>query len=356
MIYRIIFVNLKLLSTIHGKYMPQENIIISFEELKLQFKRVLEKEGFNISQAELIASIFAENNLSGKASHGLNRFPGFIDSVRKGYVKKNVEPEKISSFNSLEQWDGKFGAGPVNAMFCMRRAIELSKEFGTGCVALRNTSHWMCGGTYGWKAAEAGFIYISWTNAIPMMPPWGSSDPKLGNNPFVAAIPSPNGHIVLDFALTQYSYGTLEILKQQNKETEFEAGFDGKGNLTKDPTEVLKTKRGLPVGLWKGTGFSLVLDLLASILSGGNSSCRVGRQNIEMGVSQVYLAFNPSQPGVKEHAMEIINETIEDLHESNVIDKNEIYYPGETSAKKRKQYLKEGIPVNFLQWKQLLEM
>jgi len=99
-----------------------------------------------------------------------------------------------------------------------------------------------------------------------------------------------------------------------------------------------------------------VLDLLASVLSGGNSSCRVGRQNIEMGVSQVYLAFNPSQPGVKEHAMEIINETIEDLHSSAVLEKNEIYYPGETSAKKRKRYLKEGIPVNAVQWKQLLEM
>jgi len=82
----------------------------------------------------------------------------------------------------------------------------------------------------------------------------------------------------------------------------------------------------------------------------------VGKQNIEMGVSQVYIAFNPSQPGVKEHAIEIINETIKDLHESAVIDKNYIYYPGETSAKKRKQYLNEGIPVNSVQWKQLLEM
>ncbi len=336
--------------------MPRENTIVSFKELKLQFKRVLTKEGFHEEKAELLASVFAENNLSGKASHGLNRFSGFIDSVRKGYVKKNVEPEKISSLSSLEQWDGKFGAGPVNAMFCMQRAIELAKDFGIGCVALRNTNHWMCGGTYGWKAAEAGFIYISWTNAIPMMPPWGSLEPKLGNNPLVVAVPSPNGHIVLDFAMTQYSYGALEILKQKNKNTEYDAGFDSKGNLTKDPSEVLKTKGGLPIGLWKGAGFSLVLDLLASILSGGNSSYRVGKQNIEMGVSQVYIAFNPSLPGIKEHAMEIINETIEDLHSSTQIDKNEIYYPGETSAKKRKKYLKEGIPLNPVQWKQLLEM
>ena len=337
--------------------MPQDGIIrVNFEELKSQFKRVLIKEGFEDKQAELLSQVFAGNNLSGKESHGLNRFPAFIDSVRKGFVKKNVEPEKISSINAVEQWDGKSGAGPVNAMMCTGRAIELANEFGLGCVALKNTNHWMCGGTYGWKAADAGFIFISWTNAIPLMPPWSSPEPKLGNNPLVIAVPRENGHIVLDFAMTQYSYGQLEMLKLQNKKTGYDAGFDSEGNLTKDPSEVIKTKRALPIGLWKGAGLSLMLDLLASILSGGNSSSRIGKQKIETNVSQVFIAFSMIFPGIKEHAMEIINETINDLHSSKKLDKNEIYYPGEISTRKRKEYLKEGIPLNPVQWKQLLEM
>ncbi len=333
-----------------------ENTLVSFDELKQQFERVLVKEGFNVSHARLIAGIFAENDLSGKHSHGLNRFSGFIESVRKGYVVKNLEPVISSSFNALEQWDGRSGAGPVNAMRSMERALTLAGKFGVGCVALRNTNHWMCGGTYGRKAAEAGFIYISWTNAIPMMPPWGSSDPKLGNNPFVAAVPSSKGHVVLDFAMTQYSYGQLEILKQQNKSAAYDAGYNSGGSLTKDPSEVIKTKRALPVGLWKGAGFALVLDLIASILSGGNSSFKVGKLGADTGVSQVYIAFDPSLPGVKEHALEIINETIDDLHSSGAIDKNEILYPGESSASKREKYLKEGIPLNSAQWNVLLKM
>ncbi len=336
--------------------MPSEEIRINIEELKSQFKRVLLKEGFNDKQAELLSQVFAENNLSGKESHGLNRFPGFIDSVRKGFVKKNVEPEKFSGLNAVEQWDGKSGAGPVNAVLCTERAIELAKEFGLGCVALRNTNHWMCGGTYGWKAAEAGFALISWTNAIPLMPPWGSDEPKLGNNPLVIAIPREEGHIVLDIAMTQYSYGQLEMLKLRNKNTEFDAGFDSQGHLTKDPSEVIKTKRALPIGLWKGSGLSLVLDLLATVLSGGNSAYQIGAQKVETNVSQIFIAFDISSPEIKEHALKIINETLEDLHSSKQINKSMIYYPGETSGRKKKEYLKDGIPLNPAQWKQLLEM
>ena len=77
-------------------------------------------------------------------------------------------------------------------------------------MGLRNTNHWMRGGTYGWKAAEEGFLFMGWTNTMPNMPPWGGDTAALGNNPFVLAIPRPGGHIVLDMAMSQYSYGKLE--------------------------------------------------------------------------------------------------------------------------------------------------
>ena len=70
-----------------------------------------------------------------------------------------------------------------------RRAISIAKENGIGCVVLKNTNHWMRGGTYGWQAADAGCIGICFTNTIANMPPWGGKEPKLGNNPLVIAVP-----------------------------------------------------------------------------------------------------------------------------------------------------------------------
>jgi len=54
--------------------------------------------------------------------------------------------------------------------------------------------------------------------------------PKLGNNPLVIAIPKEDGHIVLDIAMTQYSYGQLEMLKLRNKNTDYDAGLIVKDN------------------------------------------------------------------------------------------------------------------------------
>ena len=88
--------------------------------------------------------------------------------------------------------------------------IELAKEFGIGCVALGNTNHWLRGGSYGWQAAEAGCVGICWTNTQPNMPAWGARDRRIGNNPFIMAVPREGGHVVVDIAMAQFSYGQMD--------------------------------------------------------------------------------------------------------------------------------------------------
>lgn len=61
-------------------------------------------------------------------------------------------------------------------------------------VALRNANHWMRGGSYGWQAAEKGYIGICWTNSIAVMPPWGSKECRIGTNPLIVAILIANHH------------------------------------------------------------------------------------------------------------------------------------------------------------------
>ena len=129
---------------------------IPFDTLCAEFLRVLSAVGFPPGRAETCARLFAENSRDGVASHGLNRFPAFVASVKNGRIDPKAEPIKIQSRNSYEVWDGRMGAGNLNASDCMGRAIALAKESGLGCVALRNTNHWMRGGSYGWQAADAG--------------------------------------------------------------------------------------------------------------------------------------------------------------------------------------------------------
>lgn len=75
----------------------------------------------------------------------------------------------------------------------------------------------MRGGTYGWQAADAGVIGICWTNTRPNLPPWGASDPRIGNNPLVIAVPRASGHVVLDMAMSQFSYGALSSYRMRGE-------------------------------------------------------------------------------------------------------------------------------------------
>ncbi len=123
----------------------QDEIRINYEDLKNTFQSILTKLGFTSAKAEACAEVFANNSLDGVYTHGVNRFPRFVENVKDGIVIVGNEPTKTGGTNALEQWDGQLGAGPLNAIICTDRAIELARQHGIGCVALANTNHWMRG-------------------------------------------------------------------------------------------------------------------------------------------------------------------------------------------------------------------
>ncbi len=322
-------------------------MLIPFKLLKAEFERILLSLGFSEDKAELIAQIFAENSRDGVYTHGLNRFPTFIQYVKDGFIAIDAEPAKEGGFGSLEQWNGNYGPGILNARFCMNRAIELAENSGIGCVAIKNTNHWMRGGTYGWQAAEAGMIGICFTNTIANMPPWGGIDPVLGNNPLIIAVPHEGGHVVLDMAISQYAIGKLNLYKSQNEQLPLPGGYDREGNLSTDPSAILESQRVLPIGFWKGSGLSLVLDLLATVLSQGQSTAAITNAGPEAGLSQVFIAIKPI--GIKNQGL--IDEVIAYTKTSSPDKKGgEIFYPGEKTLRTREKSLREGVWVDDGIW------
>ncbi|MEX2345352.1 MAG: Ldh family oxidoreductase [Balneolaceae bacterium] len=149
-------------------------IRIPYKELVTILEDVLVKHGYSADRAARSATLFASASLDGVASHGVNRFPLMLKMIRNGIVNPAAEPVRIHSSAIFEKWDGQLGPGDLNATHCMNRAIGLAKTNGLGCVALRNTNHWMRGGNYGWQAVEEGCIGICFTNTKPNMPAWGS--------------------------------------------------------------------------------------------------------------------------------------------------------------------------------------
>lgn len=330
---------------------------IFYEEMKEKLQSILVKNGFDEKRAEESAKNFADSSLDGVYSHGYQRFPRVIDYIQKGYIDVKVLPEKIAGFGAVERWDGHLGMGNLNAKMAMDRSIELAGQFGIGMVAMSNTNHWMRGGAYGWQAAEAGCIGICWTNTCPNMPAWGAVDGRIGNNPFVLAVPDQNGnHVVVDTAMAQYSYGKLNVCRQNGEQLPYPGGYDKEGNLTCDPGAILETRRVVPIGYWKGSGLSIVLDLIGAVLTLGRTVTDLRREcKAEYGVTQVFIAIRPEVLNQDpDKAQQILAETLQDIQESvPVKEEHKVRYPGQGTLLHRQENMKNGIPVNEEIWEKI---
>jgi LDH2 family malate/lactate/ureidoglycolate dehydrogenase len=275
-----------------------EAVRVPLSTLQSEFLRVLRSERVDLPPdvAALCAKLFMENQRDGVYSHGLNRFGGFVSAVVDGRFDKAARPTVEQRFGCVEQWDGHCGIGLWNAHVATSRAVDLARKYGIGCVALRNTNHWMRAGSYGLQAARAGCVGICFTNTCPLLPPWGSAEARIGNNPLCIAIPRGKSQepLLLDMAMvrqhrpptlhpvqpmvdrsvellfgrvpvrlcalissfyqSQYSNGKLQVLSRSGRELPLAGGFDVDGELTTDPAAILASRRALPVGYWKGSG------------------------------------------------------------------------------------------------------
>jgi 3-dehydro-L-gulonate 2-dehydrogenase len=330
---------------------------IKAKEMREVLLSLFRKHGFSEEKANLLAEVHTQNTLHGVNSHGINRVPFFIEQLQRGLVRTDVEAEKVEGFGSIERWDGKLGSGVLNAVKLTNRAIAMAKENGMGLVALRNTNHWMRAGYYGWMAAEQGCIGILFTNTEPNMPAWGGKEARLGNNPLVIAIPREKGHIVLDMAMTQFSFGKISEYKLRGEQLPYEGGFNADGKLTKNPEDILQTKSGLPIGYWKGSALSMVLDMLATLLSAGKSTYKLGLEPHEYGVSQIFLCIDSAtfQDGdLQEKLMEEIIAYTKEVTPTRPDGKT--YYPGEKSLANKIDNQKNGLKVSEEIWNKVINL
>lgn len=326
---------------------------IPFDEMKATIKSAFVKVGMTDERADVCAQIHTESSCDGVYSHGLNRVARFVEYVKKGWVDVNAVPTLEKNLGQFEIFNGNLGPGILNAQFAMNRATEIAKKFGMGLVALNNTTHWMRGGTYGWQTADKNCIAICWTNTESCMPAWGAKTIGIGNNPFIMAVPRKEGHIVLDMAMSQYSYGKLQVTRLKNEKLPFPGGFDKEGNLTDNPGPIEQSWRILPMGYWKGSGFAILLDIISALLSSGLSTAEIDKTG--MGscgrCNQVFIAIDPLKINTQEFVDNVLEQTIQQLKMSEpASDNGKIFYPGEKSLKTREENMELGIPVDDGVW------
>lgn len=329
---------------------------LTYEEIYSEIKRVFMKYGMDEERAGLCARVHTEANSDGIFSHGTNRVVRFVNYLKDGWVDSKAVPVVEKDIGAIKVVNGNLGPGIANAIAATDMAIELADKYGLGMVGLKNTTHWMRGGTYGLYAARKGYIAIMWTNTESCMPPWGGKTCKVGNNPFVMAMPGEPEPLMLDMAMSQYAYGKLEVTRHAGKKLPFPGGFNKDGDLTDIPSEIEASRRILPMGYWKGSSFAVMLDVLGAILSDGFGASDIdftGKGSCGR-ASQIFIVIDPSKIMDKEKMLELARKEIAHIKSAELDEHSRgILAPGEDYAAFRAEHEKNGIFVDDTVWKEI---
>ena len=124
-------------------------------------------------------------------------------------------------------------------------------------------------------------------------------------------------------------------------------GYLRKGEI--DPAAIEETRRMLPIGYWKGSGLSILLDMIATILTNANSVAKIG--------TQIMIAIDPAKFQSADVTDAIIDAIAADAASSEPAEPGrEVRCPGLSEYRSRKENLELGIPVAEEKWAEVLAM
>lgn len=246
------------------------NARVTHIDLRTFTERVFQAVGVLAEDAETAAAVMIEANLCGVDSHGVRMLPGYITQIRNGKINPRGRIKIFNESPVMAHLEGNLALGGVVGVHAMEMAVGKAKISGVGFVLVRNSSHWGRAAYYSTLAARKGCIGICFANTEANMPPWGAKECRVGNNPLSIGAPRASGEpMVLDMAMSQAALGKIVMYDRMGRKAPSGWGLDDKGMPTHDPASILKSKHIIPMGQHKGSGLSVMIEIMTAILSGG---------------------------------------------------------------------------------------
>ena len=335
-------------------YVDENYVRVSKDELFSFIVKVLTKLGVPEEDAEIVADNLTMADLRGIESHGVQRLKRYVDGILSGGINLKPNIRIVREGASYALIDGDEGLGQVVGYKAMKLAIEKAKKSGIGVVAVRNSNHYGIAGYYALMAAEEGMVGISMTNSRPLVAPTGGIERFLGTNPIALAAPTEDKPFLLDMATSVVPIGKLEVHRRKGKPIPEGWIIDNEGNITTDVEKVFNGGALLPLGGFgelfgghKGYGLSVMVDILAGILSGGTWSRHVKNTSEKKSeVDHFFMAINIEAFVPLEEFKERMNAMIEEIKSSKRHpDFEKIWVHGEKGFLTMETRLKIGIPI-----------
>ncbi|WP_114966743.1 Ldh family oxidoreductase [Alkalilacustris brevis] len=289
-------------------------------------------------------------DLRGVDTHGITRMPGYLERLDLGLIDPapQLEPERVAP--AVARLDGKNGLGFVVASRAVDEALAIAEESGVGLVGVVNSTHFGMAANYLLQAAERGYASLIFTNASPAMPPWGGRAALIGTSPFGAGFPAGAGGVpfILDMSPAVAARGKIRRALREGRSIPEGWALDENGRPTTDPEAAL---RGvvMPMGGPKGSGLSMLMDILCGVFTGAAFAGEVGDQykvfDRPQWVGHFMLAIRPDLFLAREAISARMDAFVDRMKANPLADGfDEVMIAGEPEARLEAQRLREGIP------------
>ncbi|MBT8767836.1 Ldh family oxidoreductase [Metapseudomonas boanensis] len=248
-------------------------IHLSFNELRDLLASIFERHGTSAQVAATLADNCAAAQRDGSDSHGVFRIPGYLSSLGSGWVNGRAEPKVEDVAPSFVRVDA--GGGFAQPALAAARELLLAKvrESGIALLAIRNSHHFAALWPDVEPFAREGLVALSFVNSMTSVVPHGGHSALFGTNPIAFAAPRGQGDpLVFDLATSAIANGDVQIAAREGKQLPEGFGVDAQGQPTRDPKAILDGGALLPFGGYKGSALSMMVELLAAALTGGNFS------------------------------------------------------------------------------------
>jgi LDH2 family malate/lactate/ureidoglycolate dehydrogenase len=336
--------------------MPPERVSVPAPQLEQLITDIYVAHGMREADAAVLASVLVWANLRGIDSHGVSRTLRYVELCEKGDARARPDITVARPRPSVLIVDADRAPGPVALNAAMTAAIETARETGVAWATVRATTLTGAVGYYTSLAAEAGMIGIGIVAGMPNMAYEGARGAAVATSPLSIAVPAGREPtVLLDMATAVIALGRITQYRNQGKELPPGVAVTKDGAPTTDPELAAMP---LPLGGAKGSGMSLVFELITSVLAGNailgpfhsdQPDGKRHRQNATM-IAVDIAAFTPLH-----EFRRAVDDTLEALKALPRMDGVEaIRFPGERGARSEAERRSGGVPVPKKLWESLL--
>ncbi|QLG93024.1 Ldh family oxidoreductase [Pseudomonas yamanorum] len=318
---------------------------IAFTELVALLKHIFIRHGTSAEVAGVLADNCARAERDGAHSHGVFRIPGYVSTLNSGWVNGTAVPVVEDVAAGFVRVDAGNGFAQPALAAARPLLVEKARSAGIAVLAIRNSHHFAALWPDVEPFAEEGLVALSVVNSMTCVVPHGADRPLFGTNPIAFAAPRADGPpIVFDLATSAIAHGDVQIAARKGERVPPGTGVDSLGQPTQDPKAILEGGSLLPFGGHKGSALSMMVELLAAALTGGNFSFEFDWSNHPGAktpwTGQLLIVIDPSKNAGQNFA-ERSQELVRQMHAAGLKR-----LPGDRRHRSRAKAAVEGIAID----------